>query len=101
MTQSSDGDVEVTCPVCLSNEGASIPATGMVLTAAEALVNGDDAQIVAAYENSTPYDFHMAVTMYVDLLDLFSSMTGVPLKTLLAHEREQLNEAIAEGFTEG
>lgn len=66
----------------------------MVYTAAEALVSGDDQQILLAYENSNHYDFHVAVTMFVDVLYQLAEYACVDFDDLLKENRRQLNEAI-------
>lgn len=101
MTTSSGADTDdegITCPACLKygSEGA-LQATGMVLTAAEALAAGDDEQITMAYENSTPYDFHFAVTMYLEALQAVSDLIGIDIHEVLADQRRQFNEAVLRG----
>lgn len=85
----------VTCPVCLANPGKSVGAQGMVVTAALAIVTGEYDQIKAAAENSEPYDFHMAVTMYVEALVHIGETLGYSVEDMLLDLRKQLDKASA------
>lgn len=91
----TDEGREVTCPVC-KTQGTErcLESQGMVYAAAEALVSGDDTQIILAFENSNHYDFHIAVTMFVDAMVALSEYACVDFDELLRENRRQLNEAI-------
>lgn len=96
---SSEGEA-VNCPVCQKHgRVACLEAQGLVITAAEALANGDKASVVAAYEASQPYDFHIAVTMLVQTIDVLAEYTGTDPYAALSDLRRQVNEAIAEAGT--
>lgn len=101
MTQPSTDD-KVTCPACLKHgSDGALDATGMVLCAIEALISGDDEQIMAAYENSQPFDFHFAVTMYAEALIGYANLFGMSLSDIVADMRSQLNDALAERASAG
>ena len=92
---SETDEEDIPCPACRKHgrEGAR-EAMGMILTAAEGLLTGNDEQVMATYEASTPYDFHYAVTMYVEALSMTAQLLGIELEDWLADQRRQLNEAI-------
>jgi hypothetical protein len=98
MTSSSSGSSEgrqVTCPVCREQTDTDcFESMGVVLSAAKALVRGDKELIVAAMEGSVEYDFHVAVTMYVDVLAVLAEYACVDFEDLLADQRRQLDHAL-------
>lgn len=98
MTNASSAEGEaITCPVCKTHTHEEvIGAEGLVLAAAEALSYGREADIAAAYEASEKYDFHIAVTMYVDALEALASYACVDFYEMLADQRRQLNESIGK-----
>lgn len=92
----SDDRTNVSCPVCKThNRDDAIGAQGMILTAAKALISGDSSTITAAATVSDRYAFHLAVTMYVDLLDQYGLLTGQTVDQMLDDMRGQLDEAIS------
>lgn len=100
MSDSNDGDYgdmeDVNCPVCKEHTVLdSMGAQGMVVTAAKALLSGDDPVILAVAAASDEFTFHVAVTMYLDVLDQYSYLSGVTVDELLDDLRDQLNAAAA------
>jgi hypothetical protein len=67
---------------------------GVVLSAASALINGEKDLITGAMEQSTQYDFHVSVTMYVDVLATLAEYACINLEDLLAEQRRQLDHAL-------
>jgi hypothetical protein len=85
------------CPVCVVHSREDvIAAEGIVLAAAEALAYGRKADIVTLFEAAEPYDFHIAVTMYVEALDVLAQYACVDFFELLQMQRKEFNATLAQ-----
>lgn len=94
MTEKED----ITCPVCKKHDKSEARgAEGVVISAATALINGDDETIMTAYQMAEPYDFHIAVTLFVQAADVLAEMMGCSVDDVLDDLRGQLNDAQTDG----
>ena len=95
MSSSNDSDT-VSCPVCKKHSKTdAIGAQGLVIAAAKALISGDDSTVELASEHSDAYSFHMAVTLYVDLMDSYGMLIGMSVDEMLDDLRGQIDQAAA------
>lgn len=96
MAQNKDDEEGITCPACkAAGHEEALGAQGLVLAAAKALLTKDDIGIMQVAQVAGPYDFHMAITFYVELLLTLSEIFGVDPLTVLSDQRSNLDEAIA------
>lgn len=85
------------CPVCLQhNKQEALQSQGIVLSGIEAMFNKDRVMIEALYGSFTPYDCHTAISLYAQLVDEISFMTGRDPLALLASIRADINAAQTE-----
>lgn len=91
------------CPVCQKiDRQDALQSSGVVLSGAMAMFNGDLQAIQNVYDALTPLDAHVAITMYCYLLDDMTSMFGVdPLEYLQATRRQLIDEQASAYATSG
>jgi len=80
-----------------SKEGDKVGAQFLFVVAAHAYMSGDMEEFEAAVKFSSPYDFQVAVTMYISAIEVLSERIGATPLQLMAALRGQLVQNLTTG----
>lgn len=84
------------CPVCATRTQADGNASGgLILTALNAVLDNDNETIQYCYEQFTPFDAHIAVTLLLVTMNDLCRLVGVNLRIVLDDYRRRLNASQA------
>lgn len=87
---------EPNCPMCgEATDEEALASQQLVISAATALLSGDSQTITDCASVATAYDFHLAVTMYVEMVGFIAEMTGSDLDQFFRGIRRGLNAEAA------
>ena len=82
------------CPVCRKHTDIEAVASQQVIfLGMKAMLELDHQMVLDVFENLSPYDGHIAISLLLMALGDISMMTGVPVEAMVERYRENLTNA--------